>query len=63
MAEWGIMEDMRMEDLIEAVDAHCFKAELPARDFVDMVHRVTSLVSSSKIPLDEIPRSWKKKRS
>jgi regulator of replication initiation timing len=55
MAEWGITEDTRMEDLIEAIDVHCFKAELPATDFVEMVHRVASLSNSSKIPLDKIP--------
>ncbi|HZD36182.1 MAG TPA: hypothetical protein VE130_13355 [Nitrososphaeraceae archaeon] len=51
----GVTEDTRIEDLIEAIDVHCFKAELPATDFVDMVHRVASSASSSKLPLDEIP--------
>jgi hypothetical protein len=55
MIEWGVAEDPKMEDFIERVNVHCFKAEISPEKFIEMVHNVTSITDQFKSSVVEVP--------
>lgn len=55
MAEWGVAENAKIEDLIEAVNVYCFRAELPPGNFLNMVHKVASKANLSNTYVDRLP--------
>jgi regulator of replication initiation timing len=53
--EWGLLDDLRIEEFIEKVDIYCFKAEIPPGNFVEFIHKVTSMANQFETSVDSLP--------
>jgi hypothetical protein len=62
MIEWGITDDQRIEEFIEKVNIYCFRAGIPPGNFVDLVHKVTSMANQLETSVDRLPSEILKKQ-